>query len=145
LGEIPEASLATLADCLRPVAAQHLGFDLVVEGVGAFPTADRPRVVWRGVGVGEAPLRGLATAVREAVCRAGFPDDPIPFSPHVTLFRVRSTADRARAFSLLNGTEPAPRPIVVSVREVHLVESRLVPAGAIHQVRARFPLAPPVG
>jgi len=142
LGEVPEAALAALETGLRPAVAQHPAFEMVVEGVGAFPSADRPRVVWRGVGAGADPLRRLADSVREAVAAAGFPDDPVPFAPHVTLFRVRSPRDRERARSLLEGIVPPPTPTPVAVREVHLVESRLEPGGAVHRVRRRFPLGP---
>ncbi|MGA8665203.1 MAG: RNA 2',3'-cyclic phosphodiesterase [Thermoplasmata archaeon] len=142
LGETPERSLPPLEDRLCEGVARHAGFEMVIDGVGAFPSADRPRVVWRGVGTGEGSLRRLALDVREAVVSVGFPEDPVPFAPHVTLFRVRSPADRERALSLLKGSLPAPPPSSVRVREVHLVESRLTPAGAIHRVRTRFPLGP---
>ena len=142
VGEIPETALPSLEDRLRPAVAEHASFEIVVEGVGAFPSRERPRVVWRGVGIGEEPLRRLAASVRAAVRSAGLPENPVPFSPHVTLFRVRSPADLARARSLLEAREPPPPPTTVSVREVHLVESRLVARGAIHRVRTRFPLAP---
>ena len=145
LGEVPESSLVMLEEPLRRAVVELPGFEIVVEGVGAFPSADRPRVVWRGVGKGEEPLRRLAAAVREAVHSVGLPEDSLPFSPHVTLFRVRSGTDRARARSVLEGSEPAPPPSRVWVREIHLMESRLTRAGATHRIRARFALGSTVG
>jgi RNA 2',3'-cyclic 3'-phosphodiesterase len=141
LGEISPESVPALEATLRPALAPLAPFDLVVEGIGAFPSAERPRVVWRGVGSGEAPLRRLAGAVRDAVRAAGFPDDPVAFTPHVTLFRVRSPRDQDRARALLDRRTPPPPPTRVVVREVELLESTLTGTGAIHQVRARFPLA----
>jgi 2'-5' RNA ligase len=133
-----EGAIAALTADLSTVPT----FEFVLSGVGAFPSQERPRVVWRGVGRGAAPLGDLARTVRGAIVRAGVPDDPTPFAPHVTLFRVRSARDRARAALAL---EPAASPpdLVVAVRSVVFVQSDLRPTGPLHTVRARFPLATP--
>ncbi len=140
LGEIPEELLPRLGQELAPAVRARPGFDIVIEGVGAFPSAQRPRVVWRGVGRGREELTQLARDVRAAALAAGAPGDATPFSPHLTLFRVRSAQDRARARDLLEGATPIPPPTRISVTAVVLVESRLLPTGAEHRVVARFPL-----
>jgi 2'-5' RNA ligase len=89
LGDVEDPAVESLTRSLGPAVASHRAFELVLEGVGAFPSRDRPRVVWRGVGHGREEVAALARTVRDAVVRAGLPDDPVPFVPHVTLFRVR--------------------------------------------------------
>jgi 2'-5' RNA ligase len=120
---------------VRPVAPFTLSFG----EVGAFPSPDRPRVVFRGVRSGADPLERLASAAREAARSVGLPFDDRPFVPHLTLMRVRRPRDEARARLLLEGPSslvPAP----FEVREVLLKESLLGPAGAVHRVVRRCPL-----
>jgi RNA 2',3'-cyclic 3'-phosphodiesterase len=138
LGDVPESVLPELERSLRAAVEREPPFEVVLEGIGAFPTPERPRVVWRAVGAGREALHHLAGAVRRAVVEVGLADDPTPFVPHVTLFRVRSSADSERAREVLAG--PGPPPTRVSVREVELVESRLTSRGAVHHPRATFPL-----
>jgi len=141
LGDVPEATVEALSRTLAPAVARSAPFEFVVQGLGAFPGIDRPRVVWRGVTRGASELAALARVVREAVESVGVAPDRAPFVPHVTLFRVRSSRDRARAAELLRSGDGGRPPEVVRVTSVELVESRLEPAGAIHRTVATFPLA----
>jgi RNA 2',3'-cyclic 3'-phosphodiesterase len=140
LGDVPDSTPSEVDPPLRVAVEPFAPFELVVDGVGAFPSSDHPRVVWRGVTVGTEEIRSLAAAVRAAVHATGIPDDPVSFSPHVTLFRVRSPGDRVRARELLDGRRAPPARTSVWVRDVVFVESQLSPRGATHSVRARFPL-----
>lgn len=140
LGEIPasrvEAARAAVAEAVVGVAP----FSLAVAGVGAFPRPDAARVIWAGCGAGREALVALAERVERALVAAGFPPEPRPFSPHLTLGRVAQggltaglaaavEAARDRAF----GTLP--------VRAVVLYRSDLRPYGPIYTPLATFPLA----
>ncbi|MGA8536845.1 MAG: RNA 2',3'-cyclic phosphodiesterase [Thermoplasmata archaeon] len=141
LGDIDEPAADELMQTLALAVARVPPFEFVLEGVGAFPSRARPRVVWRGVTRGEGELQALARVVRDAIGPAGGPEDRSPFVPHVTLFRVRSPRDRERAARLLAPNAPVPPSTVVPVAAVHFVESQLTSTGARHRTRARFPLA----
>jgi RNA 2',3'-cyclic 3'-phosphodiesterase len=140
LGEVDDVRVDALARALGPALARAPPFDFALEGLGAFPTAGRPRVVWRGVSRGASELDALARTVRDTVESVGIAPDRSPFVPHVTLFRVRTPRDRERADRLLRSGDGVPPPQVVAVTAVELVESRLEPAGAVHRTFARFPL-----
>ncbi len=141
LRDVPPETLAAIRGALPAAVARHRRFVLSIEGVGAFPSAERPRVVWRGAGEGRAEIEALATTVRRADVAAGAPDDPRPFAAHLTWFRVRGGEDAARARAILDRRAPAPAPVRIDVREVALVVSRLERSGAVHQIVDRFPLA----
>jgi RNA 2',3'-cyclic 3'-phosphodiesterase len=145
LGEVGEGILPALRTELARAVASVPAFSFRVEGVGAFPSPARPRVVWRGVTEGRAALERLAAEVRAAVAAAGVPEEPTPFTPHVTLFRVRSRRDARRAAELLGGHSPPLDPVEVAVDEVLLRSSVLGPAGAVHATVASFPLGPAGG
>jgi len=148
LGEVPVERVEAIGAALAPIGAEFGPFDLTLEGVGAFPSRERPRVVWLGATEGSEELGRLAGRVRRALeWGAGSATREEKFVPHLTLFRVRSGADRRRAEEVLAGTVPPPSPRRFRVREFVLKESVLTSRGATHHTVATFPLrgSPPAG
>ena len=145
LGEVPSERVPTIEDRLAGVARETAEFDLVLEGIGAFPHPRNPRVVWVGVTVGRDAVSALAARIASALEILPADAARATFVPHLTLFRVRSPAQGRRAFALLSGTEPPPPPRKVHVRELHLKESTLAPGGAHHRTLASWPLAGSAG
>ncbi|MCI4365356.1 MAG: RNA 2',3'-cyclic phosphodiesterase [Thermoplasmata archaeon] len=141
LGEVDDPVVTELRRRLGPALVGRAPFEFELEGVGAFPSRDHPRVVWQGVGRGREELSDLARAVRAEVVSAGLPDDPAPFVAHVTLFRVRSRRDHERAIALLASGVPIVPTRVVRVEVVHLKESARTREGVVHRTVASFPLA----
>jgi len=89
-GEIEPEAVVRAARALDEVAADWVPFVLEAAGLGAFPDASRPQVIWCGVGQGRAELVRLAGRVEEAMVSAGFPRERRAFQPHLTLGRVRA-------------------------------------------------------
>jgi 2'-5' RNA ligase len=87
IGEWPEARLEEMTRALAgvPVAGP---IEIAVKGIGWFPNQRKPRVFWAGVDGGE-PLRALARATDQAVAELGVPVEERPYSPHLTLARIR--------------------------------------------------------
>ncbi len=140
LGEVPPERLEAISAAIGEAVREIPPYDLVLEGVGAFPSPSRPRVVWVGATAGGPETTEIAARISTALTRIGFPPERERFVPHVTLFRVRSAALHRRALALLSGEEPSPAARVVSVREVVLKESTLTPRGALHRTLLAFPL-----
>ena len=68
----------------------------VATGVaGAFPGPARPRILWIGASEGAASLVALAAQVERALAREGFPPADKPFTPHLTVGRVRAAGPGA--------------------------------------------------
>jgi len=87
IGEWPELRLDEIKGALTALPAKG-AIDIKVKGLGWFPNARRPRVLWAGVQGGE-PLRALAQATEQAVGQLGVPADERDYSPHLTLARIR--------------------------------------------------------
>ena len=71
-------------------------FSISFGALGAFPRANRARILWLGVDEGAGRLVSVAESVESAVRRAGLPAEERPFKPHLTLSRIeptRSVAD----------------------------------------------------
>ena len=140
--ELPEARVAAFADAARRIAAAHPSFELGLAGVGAFPSPERPRVVWVGIDRGAETLSAIHGELREAATALGLTVDDRPFVPHLTLFRVRGGRDADRAAELLRRHATTVFDSF-PVGELVLKSSQLTDRGAVHQVVDRFPLGVP--
>ena len=76
-----QASLSRAAASTAPMALQ-------VEGVGVFPNAARPTVIWAGVRGDMEPLRRLQAAIEKEAVSLGFKPEERAYTPHLTLGRV---------------------------------------------------------
>jgi 2'-5' RNA ligase len=72
---------------LNEVAAQTPPFFLNARGTGAFPNLERPRTIW--IGLESEELIRLVRQVENAAVEAGFAPAARPYTPHLTVGRVR--------------------------------------------------------
>ena len=103
--------------------------DVTVEGIGAFPFTGPPRVLWAGVTEGRDGLSKVERAVSQRL-ETLVPVEDRPYSPHLTLGRVKDPAGLSRA-TLFDGLADQPFG-TVHVDAITLYESRLSPKGARH-------------
>jgi len=127
LGNVETARLAEIERALAAAAAARSAFDLEVDGLGAFPTPMRPRVLWAGVAAGGAEAATLAAGVEDALAALGVPRETRPFAAHVTLGRVREPRANPRLAGALEARAPFGRQ---RVSRVSLMRSELSPRGA---------------
>lgn len=110
-------------------------FWVTLRGLGAFPRPRRATVLWTGVTHGSERLQELAATVEEVAQAAGYPPEDRPFTPHLTLSRIRPHQD---VTPLVESARVGP--VRFHVGEVFLYESKLGRGGARYEVRERFPL-----
>jgi RNA 2',3'-cyclic 3'-phosphodiesterase len=88
LGDAVDRSLLLMLDkTLNQIAGSTSPFMLQARGTGAFPNIDRPRTIWIGL-VSEQLIR-LVRQVEGAAAEAGFVSEGRPYTPHLTIGRVR--------------------------------------------------------
>jgi|LakMenEpi03Aug12_release.lakeMendotaPanAssembly.Ray.scaffolds.fasta_scaffold233768_2 2'-5' RNA ligase len=141
LGDVPTESVVQLKSILYEIALSVEPFEVSVMGVGGFPRADRPRVVWAGLS-GESVhqigrLHHDLWSRLEPIVPKPEPNDR-EFHPHITLARV-----------------PGPQPPKIAawmqrhadyefgdwpVREIQLIQSVLTPKGPVYETLARSDL-----
>ena len=139
LGNVPEARIPDIGDALREVAAGRATFRVSMEGTGAFPNPRRPRVIWADVRDGRETLVELAGAVDAALAGLGFPPEDRPFSPHLTLGRVKISSHLEKLMALLE-SHAGDRFGEMAVTEVILFQSELSPKGAKYTPLRRMTL-----
>lgn len=96
LGEIDQERVEAARRAVESLAGGG-AFDLTLGGLGTFPPGRPARVVWAGCGEGSDALVSLALRAEAALVAAGFPREERPFSPHLTLGRVKDPHAGKRA------------------------------------------------
>jgi 2'-5' RNA ligase len=130
-GSVEEEVVAMIGDRLRAKLADFKPFDVKAGGFGAFPSLERPSVLWVGVDGGE-PLLKLQKAVEDVMESVGLPKETRKFHPHVTVGRVKEGV-LARWESTADLGMSHPPDIVV-------YESKTTSKGSEYTARARIAL-----
>lgn len=113
-------------------------FGLTLAGAGAFPERGAPRALWLALDAsGLAGLRVVEEEVSARLAAAGIPRESRPFSPHLTLARVREPGGLRR--SVVQGVAAPAHPGEL-VEAITLFESRLSPKGPTYTALQRTPL-----
>ncbi len=94
LGEVDDRELHAVSRAMADAVAGEPPFALCVSGVGAFPNLRRPKTVWAGIADGAAELVRLHGLLELPLLDLGaYRREDRPYSPHLTLGRVKSEAD----------------------------------------------------
>lgn len=134
LGDTPPDKVQEVKAALARAAVEVGPFRVIVSGVGCFPNARQPRVVWVGVAEHSGALSKLHSAVEAQVAPLGFPTERRPFSPHLTLGRVQQHASRSdvqRIGEAVAAFGDATHCEMGAVN-VSYIKSDLRPAGAVY-------------
>ena len=146
LGEIPAGRVPAVRAAVQQSAAGIPVFTLRAEGVGMFPHARRPRVVWVGVEAEPEARAHLETIQRRLVAAlqaARFECDA-RFDPHLTLGRVQDYATAEQAAQIGAAVQALPRlaPVAFDVAHISIMRSDLRPGGAVYTRLDAIPLLP---
>jgi 2'-5' RNA ligase len=87
-GDVEAERLPELQAGLGRAARAAVPMRLAVEGLGVFPNASQPTVIWTGVNGELEPLRRLQAAVEQEALALGFKPEERDYNPHLTLGRV---------------------------------------------------------
>jgi len=137
LGEVSQDFIESAKLRLSEVALRHRPFTAQLRGLGAFPSPTRARIVWVGTEKGRNEVCALERDVVTALCSVGFQPERRPFSPHLTIGRLRVPEDVGWAVALPFESEP------FMVERLSLFRSVLGPAGPTYSLLAEFPLSAP--
>jgi 2'-5' RNA ligase len=134
LGNVMVDSVPQIVEAMSRVAMSRSHFKLEVAGTGAFPSWQRPQVVWVGVGGELDKLNALQKGLEFALSPLGFPPEARSFSAHLTLGRLRDrvTSDDRRRFAEFAQKVEFKASLAFEVSAVRLMKSQLTPAGPIY-------------
>jgi 2'-5' RNA ligase len=142
LGNTPVGQVSPITAAMRAAAEDVSPFTVNVHGFGAFPNMRNPRVVWTAIQGNLNPLAQLQHRLEEELESAGFAKDEGPFSPHLTIGRVRGRLARQDIERLARAAEDAQPldPVPLLFQAISLMESKLIRSGAVYRRNSRVSL-----
>lgn len=86
IGDVEDTLLPTLCKRIAHQAQKFETFSILLNGFGAFPNMERPRVFWLGIDEGNDELKAMNLAFRRVIEDLGFLQEQ-KYQPHLTLAR----------------------------------------------------------
>ena len=126
LGNVSTARLAEVKSSLLQLAFPS--FSVEIKGAGAFPNLNRMNVIWVGVSEGWSQVEQIYEQVEKLLSSLGFKRENRPFSPHITIARVRSSRKRDEIANFLRRLSDETFG-TISVDNVRLKQSILSSSG----------------
>ena len=134
LGNVPFKQVTQITRAVEEATKGIPHFHLEISSLGAFPNLKQPRVLWVGIGGEIDRLLRLQQNIDSALAPLGFAKEERPFTPHLTLARMRQGASSIHVKNfgeLLMSTHFETR-CSFKVGAVNLMKSQLTPRGAVY-------------
>jgi len=140
LGNTPEDQIVEIGRIGAETASGFAPMEFDLQGLGAFPSPARPRIIWAGLGGDVDRLAQLAGRLDQALSSLGFEPETRRFSAHITLARARR---KQRVPSIVEQVEKMGGATLqaFTAGEMTLFESTLTRQGPIYAVLERFPFS----
>jgi 2'-5' RNA ligase len=109
-------------------------FHLEVRELGVFPNLKRVQVAWVGISGEVDKLSQLQKQIETSLTPLGFAPESRPFTPHLTLARLRDQAlpDERQRFGQLIASTKFEVSYTIEVDAISLMRSQLTREGAIY-------------
>jgi len=141
MGNIAASHLEFIKQLITQSADSHSQFDLQISGIGSFPNSKRARILWAGIHA-PAGLASLQKSLEAGTARLGYENEERPFSPHLTLGRVRQNIDPAGLQKIRTILDTIQLGHIGSARvdSIHLYKSELQTSGSVYTKLFSAPL-----
>lgn len=135
IGDWPDERLAELTETLRGLPPRA-PIPIEVRGLGFFPNPRAPRVFWAGVQASTG-LPELARETDRSLNRLGLELESRPFSPHLTLARIKEPLPLDRLHQAIAGLASTDFGAFQADRFC-LYQSALNPSGSVYTKLSEF-------
>ena len=139
LGELTDEQLVEAIHAAEEAAQKASPFEYRLKGLGIFGSPRQPHVIWMGVEdlpsgkVQGSPLQQVHYVLSRELKSRGFEVEKRPFSPHLTLARIKQQLtpdDQQRLQRLLHSRLAGSSSAVYQVNNLCVMKSELSRAGA---------------
>jgi RNA 2',3'-cyclic 3'-phosphodiesterase len=137
LGYVKTDIISIIQNELQPIFQEQRSFPLVVSSLGAFPALAKPRVIWAGLNDPDKMVTPLVSRLEGILEPLGFKREKRPFTPHLTLGRVRSNRNSSELIDAVRQSPELSGPTFMANHAV-LFQSVLKPTGAEYFVIRSF-------
>src|SRR5438128_8372674 len=149
LGELTDEQLVAAIGASEEAAQKAIPLEYRLKGLGIFGSPRQPRVIWMGVEdlpsgkIQGSPLQQLHRVLTKELELRGFEVEKRPFSPHLTLARIKqplSPDEQQRLQRLLHSKQAGASSPLYRVNHVNVMKSELSRAGAKYTCLREFGL-----
>jgi 2'-5' RNA ligase len=137
LGETEETLIPAIKEALDKILLNYFPFYIKIAGVGCFPDARRPRIIWVGTEESQ-PVIKLHGEISKEMAKLGYQEEERNFTPHLTVGRVKSNRNVRELLKKIDEIREV-RFSDFEVRHITLMKSELKPSGPIYQSLAEIP------
>lgn len=143
LGELDDDRLALAMEATRAATHDFPAFDYRLTAPGIFGPPQQPRVIWMGIEdrplaqLHGSPLQRLHHILNRELARRDFETEKRPFSPHLTLARVKqplTPTEQQTLQRLLHSKQEQPGSTLYRANSLNVMKSELSRAGAKYTV-----------
>lgn len=138
LGEVADRDVSAAIDAVTEAASTVEPFTLELGGCGCFPSAGPVRAVWVGAANASGAMAACVERIECALEPLGFPLERRPFSPHVTIGRIRYDRTDGRLRSTVASRTFGPTSQLVA--SITVMSSELSPTGPLYTPAATIAL-----
>lgn len=141
LGDTHESKIPELGRCIQDALQSQSPFKITIEGLGMYPNASQPRVVWLGI-KDAGNLRQLHHELAKVLKDFDPEPEKCSFSPHLTIARIRQNVshDGVRQVGETLSQFKVDSLGSFEVQTIHLFKSELTPQGPIYTSLFSMPL-----
>lgn len=143
LGELTDEQVSSAMQATKVAAQTIPAFNYRLSHVGVFGSRNQPRVIWAGIEESSGTLSHLHRVLNSELEQCGFEVDTRPFSPHLTLARVKAPlkAEEVQALQhFLDGKQRFAASSFYHVSQINVMKSELSRAGAVYTCLRAYPL-----
>jgi len=134
LGGLTDEQVAEAIQATEMVAQQAQSFSYRLSRLGTFGSPRYPRVIWMGVEEPSGSLVSMHRMLNQQLLQRGFEVDTRPFSPHLTLARLKSPLsphEQQQLQSLLASKSHSLVPVdSYAAHHLNVMKSELLRTGA---------------
>lgn len=131
LGDTSVGQVDEIKNALQEIASRFATFYFRLNSLGFFKKKGMPRVLFVKIEEAEMLLE-LAAEIDEKLARLGFEKENRPFSPHLTLARIKFLKNKKRFYQAVeNYRHTFLQPVTIS--EIIFYQSILNPVGPVYK------------
>jgi 2'-5' RNA ligase len=140
LGELIPKQIESLIQGAKEAVQSSIPFSLSLKNLGAFPGWSRASVVWVGVETGREEVIRIYKRLEETLSSLQFEKEGRPYSPHVTIGRIKRRRDKGNRQYDLEKPNSDFSTEAFHVEKVSVMKSTLTPTGPIYERIESIPL-----
>lgn len=138
VGDVADNEIMQVCSVVKDATSGITPFKVHFRGAGAFPNAQRPRIVWAGIQPAVDELQELHKRLEASLADLGYPQERRKFTPHLTLGRLRGNTG-LKELALLIETLGKFDLGEIQPSELCVYSSTLERGGPIYNIMSRVP------